>query len=194
MWRASATTRKLEEVVHERGQPVALGAQLPVVHGHLTWTEDDTVVERLDDGLDARERRAEVVRDPRDELPARVGDGALALEARVELLLHRLELACERRELLGGRRLDTRPQVSFADLTSRLDQAQACCTQPRRERERRQDADGSGRDDDHCQRGHRARRLHHQMGRRQCAGGHRADGRQRHDHSLDGERSAGRQP
>jgi hypothetical protein len=59
---------QLEEVVDQLGEPVRFAPQGGVVARDGLGVVDDSVFERLDDGADAGERCAQIVRDPGNEL------------------------------------------------------------------------------------------------------------------------------
>ena len=61
---------QLEQVVDQAGQPVGLADELAVVARDLAGSYDHPVVERLDHGPDARDRRAQVVAHPGHQLAA----------------------------------------------------------------------------------------------------------------------------
>jgi hypothetical protein len=77
--------RELEQVVDEVGE----GAHLLPQRGQVAVRVAEAVLERLDHRLHRRERRAQVVAGPRDELPARVEEllegGGHPVERRGEL-------------------------------------------------------------------------------------------------------------
>ena len=61
---------QLEEVVDHRGQPVGLDPDLPVVAGAAGLVVDHAVLERLGHRPQPGQRRAQVVRDPGDQVAA----------------------------------------------------------------------------------------------------------------------------
>ena len=86
---------QLEQVVDERGEVVGLLAEPAVVAVDGLRVVDDAVLERLGHRPDAGERRAQVVRDPGDELAARRLERAFAPLGLVEAALHLGELGAE---------------------------------------------------------------------------------------------------
>ena len=187
--RARGDRVQLEQPVDQLGQPVRLQAQASVVRTYLVPSDGEVVGKRLGNRADPRQRRAQVVRHPRDELPPRVFQLSLACRASFELRLHRFELVGECREFLGRRCGEAGAQVALADLSRRGDQAVAVRTDLRAEEERDQQSDRPGRDEHDAERGNRRRRDHHDVGRGHRTRGDRADRCQGDDGALDPDRS-----
>jgi len=77
--RAGVDPGQLEQVVHHRSEPVGLLADAGVVAPYRVRVGGDAVLERLCHGPDARQRRAQVVAGPGDQLPAAGLERPLAL-------------------------------------------------------------------------------------------------------------------
>src|SRR5260370_14039151 len=63
-------TRQLEQVVDQPGKAVGLLTHRPLVAGYRLRIVDDAILECLDHGPDPSERRAQIVRHPRDQFAA----------------------------------------------------------------------------------------------------------------------------
>jgi hypothetical protein len=68
--RAAVDTGELEQVVHQSGEPLGVAPDLGVVALHRLRLGHHPVVERLGHRPDGRQRAAQVVGDPGDELAA----------------------------------------------------------------------------------------------------------------------------
>jgi hypothetical protein len=161
--RGRLDTAQVEQVVDEPGETFGLHADARVVRGDRCGVVDHAVLDRLDHGADAGQRRPQVVRHPRHELTARSLECPLA---RNRLL-----------ELRG--RLTQRS----GELVRRA--------QPRTERVSGQDPDGARRGEHDDEGGEVVRRHEHRVGGEHDAGHRRGDGRKSDDDRLQRDRPRG---
>ena len=91
---------QLEKVVHKRGESIDLFPKCSAVTRDRGRVVNDAIVDRLYDRTHAGQRRAQIVRNPSDELPSRSFQCSLSKASGVEPLLHHVELVRELREFL----------------------------------------------------------------------------------------------
>jgi hypothetical protein len=181
---------ELEQVVDERGEAVGLALDRGQVPLDRLGVVHDPVVQGFDHGPDARQRGAQVVRHPGDELAPRPLDPLLPSPGLVEPLTHGLELVSEPRQLLRRRGRDRRPcGLVGPDAAGDVAERAAGAIDLLAEVQRGEHGDDPGTDQDHEQRLEVVGRDEHGLRRDHGAEHGAADRHQHHDDRLAGEAS-----